>query len=606
MNLLQFIYCVDETTANLSHANLAAFVHDIARVMPEGQREDFLKKLKAMERSEVLETPEDSRPEIGGNGIGEINTAAETKATADIKKKLKQINKEVKEIESGKLCLIGSLNEEYDDWYNSSAEEFLFEDPENVIGIIINACDLIHQCIQHELYQEGYELAEQLTALEVTVGGEYGDYCDPVLSFKEVEELSISSFDYKQLIRDALCAAYWTNPLEERPEALYRIMRNSALRNITLEAVIQNSKKDLDQLPEFLNLWIQYLGKSSGAIAERLLTEAAALQNDSGQFLETARMYSAHHPRLYEQFLRQNLAAGNDKDAFRVGQEAMQTISQKYIIRGKIALLTAVYAHRLKMQKEAELCWLEAFRSDTSTVNYLRLATESTDYSVYREEAGKIIEMCFQTSKKENTYQHRADELCENRLEEKMYHMLTFFDGRFQKAVKEGMAKKEGLGWSFTFMKEGIALFLLYLYQGDHLPAGCSDMRKIVCQSASFTADEYSQGLCRPVSKDSTDLFWTCFRKWKEVTPMTKNDSVWIMEKLEDWIRIRVEGIMQGNYRNHYGECAAFIAALGEVRESRGVMNGKANLMKDYRDAYSRRSAFHRELRAYGMRDRKQ
>ena len=267
--------------------------------------------------------------------------------------------------------------------------------------------------------------------------------------------------------------------------------------------------------------------------------------------------------------------------------------------------MTAVYALRLKKQKEAEQYWLEAFRSDTGIVNYLRLAAESTDFSVYKEEAGKMTEICFQASGKERSYQNREDELCENRMDEQMYHMLTFFNGRFRKTVKDGMAEKGGLGWSFTFMKDGIALFLLYLYQGDHLPVGCREMCGKVCQSASFTADEYSHGLCRVVGTDSMELFWECFRKWKAVTPMTENDTVWILEKLEVWIRIRVEGIMQGNYRNHYGECAAFIAAFGEVRESRGVVNGKANMMNAYKEAYSRRSAFHRKLREFGMKDGK-
>ena len=320
---------MDEPTASLSQDKLAKFVHDMARVLPERQREDFLKNLQVMKNTEA---PEGSQSPNGGNGIGENNTTAETKAVADIKKRLKQIKKEVEEIEAGGLCLAGSLNEEYDDWYNSSADEFLFEDPENVIRIIKDACDLVHQSIQHELYREGYELAEQLTALEVTVEGDYADYCDPVLPFKELCDMDLCSFDYRQLVMDALFAAYRLKPLTERPAALYGIICNSGIRDITLESLMQNGKKELDQLPEFLKLWIQYLGKNSGPIAERLLTEAAAFQTDFGQFLETARKYSAHHPRLYEQFLRQNLAAENDKEAFQVGREAMQAIQPKYII----------------------------------------------------------------------------------------------------------------------------------------------------------------------------------------------------------------------------------------------------------------------------------
>ena len=76
-----------------------------------------------------------------------------------------------------------------------------------------------------------------------------------------------------------------------------------------------------------------------------------------------------------------------------------------------------------------------------------------------------------------------------------------------------------------------------------------------------------------------------------------------ILERLEQWTRMRVEGIMEKNHRNYYGECAAFVAALGEVRESRGEPGKKAEIMEAYRSKYSRRTAFHHELREYGMAD---
>ena len=59
---------------------------------------------------------------------------------------------------------------------------------------------------------------------------------------------------------------------------------------------------------------------------------------------------------------------------------------------------------------------------------------------------------------------------------------------------------------------------------------------------------------------------------------------------------------MSANRRNYYGECAAFIAALGEVKESRGEANGKQRYMTYYKDKYPRRSAFRAEMKAFGWR----
>ena len=75
------------------------------------------------------------------------------------------------------------------------------------------------------------------------------------------------------------------------------------------------------------------------------------------------------------------------------------------------------------------------------------------------------------------------------------------------------------------------------------------------------------------------------------------------MEKLAHLIQKRTEGIMSANRRNYYGECAKFIAALGEVMESNGDKGAKQRLMNTYKDKYSRRSAFRAEMRAYGWID---
>ncbi|MCM1127021.1 MAG: hypothetical protein NC429_11175 [Lachnospiraceae bacterium] len=75
------------------------------------------------------------------------------------------------------------------------------------------------------------------------------------------------------------------------------------------------------------------------------------------------------------------------------------------------------------------------------------------------------------------------------------------------------------------------------------------------------------------------------------------------VKKITALIEKRTEGIMEASRRNYYGECAAHIAALGEVRESMGDAGAKQRLMTSYKDKYSRRSAFRTELRNYGWID---
>lgn len=72
------------------------------------------------------------------------------------------------------------------------------------------------------------------------------------------------------------------------------------------------------------------------------------------------------------------------------------------------------------------------------------------------------------------------------------------------------------------------------------------------------------------------------------------------LEKIEKLLETRTEGIMSANRRNYYGECAAYIAALGEVRESRGEHGAKQSLMTSYKNRYSRRNAFRAEMKRFG------
>ena len=83
--------------------------------------------------------------------------------------------------------------------------------------------------------------------------------------------------------------------------------------------------------------------------------------------------------------------------------------------------------------------------------------------------------------------------------------------------------------------------------------------------------------------------------------PLTDEDWHKYLHWVEQLVEKRVRGIMEANRRNYYEECAAFVAALGEVRESIGNPGAAQHVMTDYKKMFPRRSAFHRELRAYGM-----
>ena len=61
-------------------------------------------------------------------------------------------------------------------FYNPDVPEVLFSDPEHLLPEVRAGIQLLHSCVDAEEYDSGCQLAELLSALEVTVTGVYIDY----------------------------------------------------------------------------------------------------------------------------------------------------------------------------------------------------------------------------------------------------------------------------------------------------------------------------------------------------------------------------------------------------------------------------------------------
>ena len=152
-------------------------------------------------------------------------------------------------------------------------------------------------------------------------------------------------------------------------------------------------------------------------------------------------------------------------------------------------------------------------------------------------------------------------------------------------------------------MKEGVSLMLLSLKQDDGvIGPGLRVMVKKAIDGCGFAAEAFHEGTNTDPGPDSEASFLEVFSRWREMTVISDEEQEKWLNKIREWVALRVKDIMYANRRNYYGECAAFVAALGEVMESRGKKGAKSALMEEYRVEYNRRRAFHDELRNYGMR----
>lgn len=582
MNLTNFLKQTDELVAKYTTAQLISFIHNIGRVLPEKDREDFLMKLKAAgEENENI-----SRTDV----VKDFN----------FNKTYQYIRNNLKIIDSQEITIEGILNESYDDWYDDSGEEFIYEDSEGISNMLEEACDFVHICMDREKYKEGYEVGKQLCEMQILCENEYGD---EEFSISDMVYHELLSLDLRQVVLDALYCAYQSVPMGKRPEALYGMLMNFRRSEITLEEVMQHGDSELPDFQQFLKRLIPFVGDKTGYYADRLFVEAVGLLDETSVAARYAKSYASVHPGLYLELL-ENRRSADQKEMAKLGFEAMKTIPKKYVMRSRVALKTADHLIRANAdQSLLEACYFAAYESDTTALNYMRVLLNGYTAEEKREELRrKLMNFSADESDRFYGYGDSNSERKENKPDLNMLLLLRFLDGQFADVLAEGVDKQKALGWTGTFMKQGIALYLLYLYEGRWSGQGMAEMAGIAKTAIGFSAEKYLRGLPEIPEGDEADLFMDIFLKWKSIVPMEPSVREYAIEKITKLLEKRTEGIMNANRRRYYGECAAYIAALGEVKESLGEAGAKQELMTSYKYKYSRRSAFRAEMKAYGWR----
>lgn len=562
MNYPAFLKKVDEAASRCDAGSLRAFIHEIARTVHESNRERFLSTLcEYCNGFEPAPTRMTDAPEIP---VDEMILALE-------------------EIQNGERELEAEYNGSWHDWEDEEEEGYEYSDPDDILGNIDRAFKLLHECLDKEQYAKGLELARALSMLEVRISGDYGDY-ESSFDVQDLVDHDLLSIDLKQCLREAVYIACMGSESADRAEAMLAILDGFGVYSIALDDVLQIGQREIN-LEQLLPDWIEALAKRPAKDADRLLVEAQGMLQDNEQILYYASRFAKNHPALYLNLLRSGKA---DVPALMaIGLRAMKEVPVTHPTRSAIALLTAEYAFEAHEDQTGEMCWLEAFRTVPSVANYFRLRNLGKSWEAIRETVRGIYDSFYSTGR---TW------------DRKPLAALLFFDERFDEMQSRFMSTKQGIGWSQTFMKEGIALLLMLLHRGEMQGPGMKAMVSKAVSGCAFDGAQYRMGTGIPEGAETLDLFLDCFQSWKEGVDVPESDCEAWLQRMDRWISLRVCAIMDANRRNYYGECAAFVAALGETLQSRGNAGAKEALMQRFRQAYSRRRAFHQALREYGMR----
>ena len=360
MHLPQFLKQIDTISSRMSRDQLERLLHEIARTIPEKERGRLLSLFTAFD----VKDPDSSR---GGTSEGvEGHSFDDDKKNERLEKEIESLMETLEELEEGGRALVSDYNYEYDDWYNSDADEFTFDDPDGIMDDVGKAMELVHVCIDHGLYRQGFALANLLSCVTVSVEGAYLDYDDGSMDLETLNAHDLLEDDvYKLFLKEAIYLCYLVSSSGERAEEILRLIGNLHYHSFKLEEVMQMGNGDLPDFSAFLQDWIRVLTTGSGGQYERMLQDALSMIQDEKSALEVAKQNILTHPVLLEKLMMDNLnteAPDLKMSMLESGQSALEQIPSNLRIRSRIALLTASYAVRLDNTEESERCLLEAFR----------------------------------------------------------------------------------------------------------------------------------------------------------------------------------------------------------------------------------------------------
>ena len=569
MNINEFLKNVDTSTEQMTKKELEDFVHLLARKTGETQREKFIQYLS------IANKPIQNKEN----------------AVATIKSKITYVLKELKKVKREEICIEGSFNEYYDD----IDEAYIFGNTEEIQSIIITACDVLKAATEIKLYDEAYQLSNEMMNLKVGIIGDYAENVQDYMQLNELYEMDILQFDFCSFGLHTLYLQYMIKTGKERISEIYNALLYFNSVNLKIEQMMQTGYNDLSDFDNFLNDWIEYLGAINNKYSQKFIKEAMNLLDNPDDKISIAEKYSKAHPGLYEELMIEGNGF-SDEQLLKIGSGALRHIPVELVVRSRIALMTAEYAFRLNKPNVVYNCLIEAFRSDTTPTNYLRIVFNCENYinlipvmmEIYNDSFGKL------------TFSDRTDELCRNIVNDNNYYSLLFLGREFERVFKF-RENTTGNNCSIVSAKCALSLLLIYFYDGADMMPGIRAMCLKAVENIDFKPDKYFfLNIEKPENIKPEELLFECIKKWKQYANSEYDYKEECIKYIGKEIHTNTANMLKQQARSFYGDCASYIAAFGEVNDSLGNNSGGKDMLVDqYLKEFPRYSAFRRELQYF-------
>ncbi len=550
MNYPEFLSQLDEAVQNLNIDSLQLCIRNMACSIPENKRSWFISCFKTSCSSE-------EEPRYTWQYI--------------------PIDSVLTRIEEDEIALEADYNEEYDDWYNNSVPEFLYDDPEDCLSVLEHAFILCHEYFDYAQYAKCASLSSRLAAIEIPVTGEYTD--DPI-TFETLCEAGVS-FDRTAFIQEFILSVYHSTDSALLSEAILKTIVSTSFiyESDSLSKVLLQYNATLPGISAFWKTWANYLGNRPGKIESRLFNEALQFIETKEEQIELLYKFCSFHPSSVLVFLQHEHSL-SDKETYQLTCHALNETDPDYTARSETALICAEYALRYGSRSKAEHFWKEAVFSNPTYTNCLRLLCEGTD---------PVQNTQFILA--------RLNQLADNTPTEERYISEEYRKAEYHPAVKEFITILRGTSEPFADSSLSHLLPLILIYQGDSSRPGFKFLVNRLCSMISFSEKEYNKGLNDSSAPQDSDLLLSCLKQCS--IPTSKEEAEAILENAEVRAVRTAEFILKNQERRAYGTCAGWLAGVGEVEESFGNTDAKNNLLLSVLNKFPRHRSFRNEINPY-------
>lgn len=513
-----------------------------------------------------------------------------------VEEKMKLLKAWMKQIDENELYLDVEEYEEYSDSYWDRDWVTEYYDNQEIGSKIEYMIRFAQDCVYDRKYQEANEIYEWLWEMAVSTDPDYE--CEPV-DLEGMAENKIISENMEELALLTLYTVYQLHKPEKRAETIYLYFSIYTFQKLHIQDMFWAGREKLDKEEQFWKDWIMLLQTKSGEAQSRLLQEAVLYHEGLDKLVETADRNCNVYPSLYLSAMQEYDKKHNYLQIERIGERAVEKVDASLKIRSRIALMAAFAASCLgHTEKQMQFCW-ECFRSDSTDRNLLRLFGTKEMAQKYGLNAGKIHG--FRTEAGVSAF-GRNQELEKNWIDDYSRYTLDFYAGNFEKVKAVSKNPKGSLGWSGGFIRYGIRLMLLYLYEKP-LPskaaAGVAAYVGFADEKERSMQMDFESEIAEESRKCKISLFWNYFERWKSYFPVSEEEKKSYFLWAEKIVYSRADAIVSGQHRRHYKEVAELLALAAEIKESMGKSEAKQMIFQEYKKKFPRHSSFQAEMKYY-------